>query len=39
MIDRDVHFTFFTSTSQHRAEAIWANIRKHCIAIARQYRE
>jgi len=37
MIDRDVHLTFFTSTSQNRAEDVWPDIRKHFFAIARRY--
>lgn len=36
MIDRDVHLTFFTSTSLHSAEGVWPKLRKHFRAIPKQ---
>jgi hypothetical protein len=39
MIDRDVHLTFFTSTSTHSAEGVWPKLREHFVAIAKEYRK
>jgi CubicO group peptidase (beta-lactamase class C family) len=39
MIDRDVHLTFFTSTSTHSAEGVWPKLGKHFLAIAKEYHK
>lgn len=38
-IDRDVHLTFFTSSSLHGAEDVWPKLGKHFLAITKMHRE